>query len=315
MTAPTRAWAAWERFWFAPEPTSTLALVRIAFALVAFGWTASLAPDLMAFYTADGIHPELGEQPTGAWTLLQLSDSPAAVWSLWAAMLVGSLCLLVGFVSRAAALVVFVGLVSFTRRDFLVVNSGDELLRIVALFLALSPCGAALSVDRWLRVRDRDRFWEAPLHAPWALRLIQVQLSFVYLSTVWHKVRGETWNDGTAVSYAFRIEDISRFPLPDALTGSLLFANLATFGTLAVELGLAVLVWNRVLRPWILLAGVGLHLGIDFTVRVGFFTPTILVCYLAFLPPARAAAVVAAVRARLAGRRWPRLLPLRPGVR
>lgn len=77
---------------------------------------------------------------------------------------------------------------------------------MIAFYLVLAPSGAALSVDRWRRAKDR--FWEFPQRAPWALRLIQVQISVVYLSTVWSKVQGTTWNDGTAVSYALRMDAV-----------------------------------------------------------------------------------------------------------
>ncbi len=67
----------------------------------------------------------------------------------------------------------------------------------------------------------------------------------VYLFTVWAKARGERWFGGTAVSESLRVDDLMRFGLPDALTDSVLLANLLTFGTLAVELALALLIWNR----------------------------------------------------------------------
>ena len=69
------------------------------------------------------------------------------------------------------------------------------------------------------------------------------------------------------------------------MTTSELVSNVLTFGTLAVELSLGLLVWNRTLRPWILLAGVSLHLGIDYAIRVGFFSYAVLVLYIAFIPP------------------------------
>ena len=99
------------------------------------------------------------------------------------------------------------------------------------------------------------------------MRLLQIQFSIVYLVAVWTKVRGITWNNGTAVSYAMRISDLERFPVPAFITHSLLITNLLTYGTLAIELSLAILVWNRTLRPWVLLAGLSLHIGIDYAVR------------------------------------------------
>jgi HTTM domain len=136
-----------------------------------------------------------------------------------------------------------------------------------------------------------------------------VQVSILYIAAVWAKVRGTTWNDGTAVSYAFRIEDVSRFPVPGFVTDSLILANLMTFGTLAVELSIGILVWNRVLRPWVLLLGVGLHLGIDYAVRVGFFSYAVLVAYVAFVPPDAARSLILGTRDRLSRLSLPRLAP------
>jgi HTTM domain len=128
----------------------------------------------------------------------------------------------------------------------------------------------------------------------------------LYIVAVWDKVRGTTWNDGTAVSYAMRIGDLNRFPVPGFISDSLVISNLLTFGTLALELSLGILVWNRVLRPWVLLLGVSLHLGIDYSVRVGFFSWAILVAYIAFIPPDAARSLILGVRDRLTGVTLPR---------
>src|SRR5207245_527144 len=156
--------------------------------------------------------------------------------------LASSACLVLGYRTRLAALLVFVGLLSFQRRDPYAFDSGDDLLRIIALYLVLSAAGASLSLDS-LR-RARERFWEFPARARWPVRLLQVQLSVIYLATVWAKTRGTSWNDGSAVSYALRLKDLTRFPVPSGLTTSVLVSNVMTYGTLAIELSLGVLVWN-----------------------------------------------------------------------
>jgi uncharacterized membrane protein YphA (DoxX/SURF4 family) len=311
----TRAVAAWERFWFRDVETSTLALFRIAFGVVVVAWTISLAPALYSFFGPAGILPGHPDNGPGSWGLLELDSSGTAVTLLYLLLLVGSLALLVGFRTRLAAVVVFVCLVSFGRRNPWVLNSGDLLVFVLAFYLMLAPSGAALSVDRWLGARRR--FWEFPRRSIWPLRLIQVQVSILYLFAVWEKVRGTTWNDGTAVSYAFRIEDLERFPVPGFLTDAVVLVNLLTYGTLAVELALAILVWNGKLRPWVLLLGVSLHLGIDYAVRVGFFSFAALVAYVAFLPPETVSSWVYRLRDRMARGRlaWlvPRVDPVEPG--
>jgi hypothetical protein len=300
-------WSAWERFWFSPAPTSTLALFRIGFGLVILGWTISLAPPLYSFFSDDGVLPDHPDSGSGSWGVLELSSSPAAVTVLYLLLVIAAICLIAGFASRLSALVVWIALVSFGRRDPWVLNSGDLMLAVLAFYLMLAPSGAALSADRWLGARTR--FWEFPARSIWPLRLVQVQVSLLYLFAVWEKVRGQTWNDGTAVSYAFRIEDLERFPVPSFVSDSLVLTNFLTFGTLAMELALALLVWNRKLRPWVLLGGVGLHLGIDFAVRVGFFSFAALVAYIAFLPPDAVSSWVYKLRDRAAHSRFARLVP------
>jgi hypothetical protein len=292
----------WERFWFEPEETSTLALVRIAFGLVVIAWTLSLAADALDFFGPRGLLPTTGYdgEASAAWSVLDLANGRVGVTLVMTVLFLAACCLTIGQWTRLAAVLVFVGLVSLERRNPFVFNSGDSLLRIVAFCMMFAPAGAALSLDRWRRARES--FWEFPRRAPWALRLMQVQVSVVYLATVWAKLRGDAWNDGTAVSYALRLDDLARFQVPASIAQSELVANLLTYGALATEAAVAVLVWNRRLRPWVLAAGVALHLGIDLTLRVGFFSWTMLVLYLAFLSPAATRAAVLSQKRRLSER-------------
>jgi vitamin K-dependent gamma-carboxylase-like protein len=273
---------AWERFWFEPTSVATIVVVRIAFGLVAVGWTASLAPDLMSFFGRRGIVPT---QPSNRFWIGVLSPAAPdwAVYLTWAVLLVASVCLVIGFHPRLASVLVFVGILSFERRNPFIFNAGDVLVRNLAFYVMLAPTGAALTLDTWRRARDK--VWEFPRRAPWATRLIQIQLSVVYFATVWAKVRGNDWNDGTAVSYALRLDDLERFHVPTLISTNQVVSNLATFGTLAIELSIAVLVWNRKVRPWVLAAGVAMHLAIAINIMIGFFSMAMFVAYLSFVPP------------------------------
>lgn len=287
----------WERFWFAPEPTSSLALFRIAIGAVSFAWALSLVPDLRAFFSADGVEPIAPTHPAlGAWGVLNAFPSYTAAVVLLVMLMVASVCVTIGYRTRIASVIVFVALVSFEHRAPSIWNSGDGLLRILSFYLMLAPAGASLSVDRWRTARDR--FWEFPARAPWALRLVQIQVSVVYLSSAWFKFHGAAWLDGTAVSYAVRIEDLQRLALPGGLSRSFLFSSVMTYWTIAIELMIGILVWNRAARVWVLSLGVGLHVLVGLNLRLGFFSETMLCAYLAFLSPAAATATLFAVRRR-----------------
>src|SRR4051794_32397402 len=301
----------WNRFWFAPTSTATLALLRVAIGILSLAWGLSLTRDVLTFLASDGIQPRQPPfrdvvGPWHTWGLLEFIGGKAVIILLLVILIVASISLTIGFLTRVAAILVVVGLVSLQRRNPFVFNSGDALLRDLAFYLALAPSGAAYSVDRWLRARES--FWKAPARAAWPLRLFQIQFTIVYLAAVWGKVRGTTWNDGTAVSYALRIADYVRLPVPSFITTNLLISNVLTTGTVAIELALAILVWNRKLRPWVLLLGVTLHLGIEYSMRVGFYSLAILAAYLAFVPPERVSEWGLLLRGRL---QRSRLAPLR----
>jgi Vitamin K-dependent gamma-carboxylase len=297
----TRLVGAWNRFWFEPQATSTLALFRVAFGLLTFAWTLALAPDLITFFGRDGIVPQAPEygrlQLPWTWGLLNGAPADGIVIALFATLLVASACVVVGFRTRLASAVAFVAILSFERRNPFVFNAGDTLIRAMALYLLLAPAGASFSIDR-LR-RSRDRFWDFPARSPWALRLVQIQVSVIYLSTVWEKLHGETWRNGTAVSYALRTEDIQRIALPHWIVDSTLVSGVLTYGTLATELAVGILIWNRRARPFVIVPGILLHLFIDATLTAGFFSAAMLTAYVAFVAPDTASRWILRARERL----------------
>lgn len=286
---------AWDRFFFEEVPSVNAAVLRIAYGLVLTGWAVSIAPDVLSFFSDTGVLPEHPDR-SFRWSVLDAFPSDTTIVVMTGLLVVAGICLVLGVLPRIATGVALVVLISFLHRNFWMTNSGDLLLRNLAFLLLFVPTGLALTLPVLLRNRGQPlRF---PTHEIWPLRLIQIQISLGYLFTIWEKMAGDTWTDGTAISYALRIDDLVRFQAPAVLTDQLLIVNLLTYGTLAAELSLAVLVWNRKLRPWVLLVGVALHLGIDVFLEVGFFSYLMLVGYLAFIPPDR---LQASVR-RIAGR-------------
>lgn len=293
----------WQCFWFEPQDTSSLELFRIGFGLLALAWTATLFPNLPAFYGQNGILPDIPTGTPGEWSVLDFSNSPVLLVTVFVVTLAAAFAVTVGFHTRIAAIMLWVGIVSLEQRNGLVTNSGDGVVRSLAFLLALSPAGAALSLDR-LR-RAPEQFWEFPGRAPWALRLIQIQISIGYLFAVMGKFATDPWREGTAVAYALRIDDVHRLVTPAFIAQSATITGLLTYGTLLIELSLAVLIWIPRLRPWVLLLGVSLHLGIDSSIMVGFFSYAMLVSYLCFIPPETATRYILAIRdaaTRLAAR-------------
>lgn len=297
---------AWNRFWFSPTSLSTLVIFRVVYGSVVSLWALALLPDSWSFLTSDGVlpkHPDSRLLRTGL--LDWFAFDAAAVLAVAALVPVGVL-IAAGVRTRIMTVLNFVLLLSITRRNPEIVNSGDSLLRHFGFFLMFSRAGDALSWDRWQR--HRENFWSVPERAPWALRLIQIQVSFVYFLSTFAKVQGEDWIDGTALSEIWRAGDYVRFGVPLFVHDSLLASNLVTYATLGVELVLALFIWNRAARPYVIASGVLLHLGIEFTMAVGFFNAAVITGYLSFLPENRSLVVLERLHRRLVRSR---LRPLR----
>jgi HTTM domain len=288
----------WQGFWFGPQPMYTLGLVRIAFGALAVLWTLWLWPLLFEMFGSEGIAPQRPEIAY-TWGIFDVWSSNPAVLMGWVVLLAASIALMVGWHARLAAILVFVLILSFQRRDPWFFNAGDAVVRIEALFIALAPSGAALSLDQR---RRSGSFWSAQTLPNWPIRLLQVQMSIIYVTCVQTKLAGQTWLDGTAVSYALRLEDMQRMPVPDVISTNAPLMNAATWGTLVVELALGVLVWNKRYRPWVLAGGVLLHLGIDLNIEIGIFSYAMLVLYVAWIAPGtvqRLPQTITQLRARL----------------
>ena len=289
MTEPTRTaagvltkgWEAWRAFWFGPQQMYTLGLFRIAFSGLVVVWALWLLPVRTALLGPDGIAPK---QPSIAdtWGLFAVWNSDTAILVGIVVLIAAAGALLVGWHSRVAAVIVFVLVLSLERRSPWVFNSGDALIRIEAFLLAISPCGAALSLDQR---RRGEPFWSAQTRPNWPVRMLQIQLSIVYLAAVQTKLAGQPWLDGTAVSYVLRIDDMKRIPVPQWLAMNPPVMNAMTWSVLAIELAVGILVWFPRFRPWVLAAGVLMHVTIDLTIQIGIFTYAMLVLYLVWVSP------------------------------
>jgi hypothetical protein len=260
------------RWAFDPVDTAPMAALRIACGLLTVGWTLSLLPDAQAFLSDRGLTAGPVSGTAGWWTV-----DVGSPYGACALLLAAAVALTVGWHTRVMAWLVFLGLLVLQRRDVYVLNSGDLLLRELAFYVALMPAGETWSLDARRRGQGEPR-------APWGLRLLQLQLSCVYLFSVVAKLHGSTWQSGTAVGRAVQLEDLQRLVVPQWAATSVTVSALLTYGTLLVEGFLVFGLWRARTRWYAMAAGVAIHLGIEATLLIGWISLTINCCYLAFVP-------------------------------
>ncbi len=220
-----------------------------------------------------------------------------AAWAEWGEQLsshyllfgiyLGALVFLtLGFRSRFMALVAALLAATFHHRLPELMNGGDALFRNGLYYLILAPSGATWSLDHLLRrrravARGEPISDEPVLIEPWSVRLMQLQLCFVYLFTGVVKL-GEDYFNGVAIYWVLNDTAVSRWPY-GMVPIPLFVCRLMTWGTLAFELTFIVLIWIKPLRRWLILAGLGLHLGILVTMEIGWFSQVTMCWYALFV--------------------------------
>lgn len=280
---------AWERFFFAPQSPTPIAVFRILYGVCVTATLILLHAEWLDWF---GVHSwvTLSTMTTvepgvrlNLFTVMPQSDAWIAAF-FWI-FLCFSVLLTVGLWTRLSSVAVFVCLASMQQRNLYILHGGDVFLRVSGFFLMFAPAGAALSLDRLIRVRRKLEGAEIEPRTPWAQRMIQFELALLYFASFLWKVKGAPWLNGTALFYVFHIQAIQRFPLP-AWSQHLWILKLATWYTLALEFSLGVLIWFRPLRYPLLVLGLLFHLSIEYALNIPMFEWDVLTAYVLFIDPA-----------------------------
>ena len=267
----------------------SLALFRIALALVLFYDLIDRARNLRAHYTDAGTLPaEVLEQISGAGIRFSLhyhlSSSEWAVMGVFGLAWLAATALLFGHRTRVATFISWFLLSSLqVRNPYLASMGGDQLLRILLFWSLLLPIGARFSLDA-----SRE-----PSSRVGANRLLSVagfgllmQICLMYWVTGLKK-DGVTWVDGSALYYALHL-DFWATPLASTLRDQAWILPLLTYATRWFELLGPFLafspVWTAQLRLFAFAAFAFFHLSLGVFLDIGMFPLVSMIGWFAFIP-------------------------------
>jgi hypothetical protein len=281
----SRLLRAWDNYFFKPQDTSVCGIVRIAFGLVLIPYVFILGMDLSIFHSQGGLLPfEISLvliDPDVISPLGWIAPNDGMLYLCFGVFSLQVLLLIFGISSRFQALGVFFWLVSFQHRNNLLIDGGDTLARLTAFYLVCMPCGEKFSVDSWLR---SHRNLKPRLLPVWGLKLLQVQMVLLYLSTALLKLSGEKWLDGSALMHIVQLNDLfGRFPLPGFITGSVLILKVMTWLVLVLEILIPIGLIFRRTRPATLCVAVLFHLSLDYSMNLFLFQWFMIVGLLSFI--------------------------------
>jgi predicted DCC family thiol-disulfide oxidoreductase YuxK len=196
----------------------SLALFRIAFALVLLVDLVRRIPVLVPFYSDLGVLPGhfalFRPQDHFVFSLFFLCRTPAEAALGFALAGAAYTMLLFGYRTRIAQIASFVAVTSLHSRNIMLENGGDVVMNLLACWSLFLPLGRRFSWDA-LRESLRARHEHSPadladrtgLRPPAGERFVSLaclalvaQLAVIYGFNAGNKV-GATWRNGTAVHY------------------------------------------------------------------------------------------------------------------
>lgn len=295
----------WARFWHVPVRAERLALTRIFFGLALLtDQLFQYLPHLGEFFGAEGVAPagvhDRWLLKNWHWHILVLgTDDLNILYPVFFFWVGATIAFILGWHTRLMNVAVWFLAACFQMRNPCILNGGDDTLMVGIFLLMLMPTGQALSLDALRRrVGAASRAAPGPArHAgptepalvpAWGVRVLQIQLAVIYLSTGLVKLKGSgmfegTWWEGTSIHYVLNYVTMSRWsfaqlPLPLWLTAPL------TYVSVWWEALFPLLVLSRWTRKWALWFGVLFHVGIYLTIEVGWFSFYTLAFYGAWIP-------------------------------
>ena len=278
----------WQLFFHAPEPVATLCVFRLLFGLLLVVNSCNLLLFADDFFGPSGFLSTRGfakVYPRSRLTVFSLlPPTTGSARGIVIALLAASAALAIGLCTPLCTPLAWLLLTSLHHRNSAIFNAGDTLQRLLLLLLCFAPSGSALSVDSLLRGEDPIQSLRDHQFNPWPLRLIQIQISIVYLRAVYWKLRGKTWREGTAVAYVLHSMGFRRVSAPQLidLPG---VAPMLTYGTMIAEFYVPIALWSRELRYSAIIVGVLLHLTFELFMNVHLFGITMCVGLVTFIPP------------------------------
>jgi uncharacterized membrane protein YphA (DoxX/SURF4 family) len=312
-----RPWLPWplcrSAWWTEPVRAERLAVLRLGVAGILFlDLLTSYLPHVFDRYGADSLGaPEIfawmTRAPRWSWSVFRGVEDPYIVLAGILVLTLAALLLLLGLFTRVSAVLAFVLSTSLTNVNPYVENAGEDVRGILLFYLMLCPCGAVWSLDR--KLGRWKGLGEGPTWVyPWPLRLLFVQLMFIYFANGAYKLPGKDWHQGNSLYYVLGDLSLCRWsyallPLPVGLTRLLTWSVLAWEISFPLWMMLPGLVQSagRLARPLAdllapvvtvargfcvaaLLFGVLFHLGIWVSMEIGMFAPMMLCFYLPLLP-------------------------------
>ena len=265
----------------------SLALLRVVLALIVIIDLCMRANDLTAHYTDSGVlqrfdyYTGVGNQFFISFHLANGTEIFQIILFIINLILAGVLFL--GYRTRIVTILLFVFTVSLHARNPLILNGGDDILRLLLFWSIFLPIGAIWSIDCAMSsIRPKDKY-----HFSVASFALILQVLIVYWATFLFKNHPVWMEDYSAVHYILNAE-IFISSLGSILAANHVILPFLTGSSLWLELigpFLVFIPWfNRYWKLLVLSLFVLMHLGFALFMALGLFPYISIISWIIFVP-------------------------------
>jgi hypothetical protein len=251
--------ASLNRWLDAPQKPIRIEFLRIFAPLAILGFMAARVAHADEWLGQSGFRvPDLDGDARQPLYIPALPDGVA--WAIAAVLVISGLCVAVGIRPKIAAIVFAIALAFVGLSDRLAAFTVTKMSPMIALVIALSPCGRMLSVDAWLARRGRKKKSRLPPAVPsGSIRFLQVLLPVFYCASGIAKARG-SWLKNDHVLWT-HLHDTYQTAITRALANTLPGGAWTFFQGLTLVFEMLAPLWFAVprTRSIALVVGVGMH--------------------------------------------------------
>jgi hypothetical protein len=253
--------------------TYGVALMRMALGLGVGGYVAVNFPGRQALWGSAA----RWTTPLGGRAL----NSDLALTAGCVVLLLVAALVALGWRARWTVPLLLLGWTGLTTVNPLIGDQGQNIARILLVYLCFADTSARWSLDARRRMR---RTGVTPSSPPWrdqarnlahnaAVLAVGAQICLVYVMSGLFKLQGPEWRDGSAVYYPLLLPQFRPWPaLADLVAGSAWLVPIVTWGTLALQLAFPLLLLQRHLRTVGVAGALVMHAGIAVVMGLPFFS-------------------------------------------
>ena len=286
---------AWDRVWFQDKPTTMLEIARIGFGAALLLHYSLATPFLLLFWGDDGLISRtqiLEKAEPWAYSIFFHFSGSWQWMAFHAVFLLSCAAYMVGWRTSWAKWIVLIGQISYVHRNPVLAYGADRILASLLLIQCVAPIGHALSLDRVRAVRAaKHGNLQASLprySSPWAgacIRLMQIQMAALFFFSAIGKIRGDEWWHGDAIWQLFATNEYYNGLMLQILARQYWLGNIATYGTVLIEIAFPFLIWHHRTRPYALAGAIFLHLQFALLMGLFYFSFVMIMGHMSFLRP------------------------------